>query len=139
MAASPTTQASPAVSPTEVVVVPQPTIAASPSASASPEASPAGSPQASPAASNGQTVDLLDIRFEPKNITIAANTDVTFTLTNKGVAPHNFSIDQLHIDQDVQPGETKTITVKAPAGTYQFYCNVPGHREAGMVGTLTVE
>jgi uncharacterized cupredoxin-like copper-binding protein len=93
---------------------------------------------ASPAANNVE-IQLLDIRFDPKDVTIPANTDVTFTLTNNGVAPHNFSIDQLHIDQDVQPGETKTVTVNAPAGTYQFYCNVPGHKEAGMIGTLTVK
>jgi hypothetical protein len=29
--------------------------------------------------------------------------------------------------------------VNAPAGTYTFICDVPGHEEAGMVGTLTVE
>jgi len=146
-AASPQTSpvTSPAASPTEVVVVPQPTVAASPSASpqaspaASPVGSPVGSPVASPAATNSVTVDLLDIRFDPKNLTIPANTDVTITMTNKGVAPHNFSIDALHIDQDVNPGETKTVTVNAPAGSYQFYCNVPGHKEAGMVGTLTVQ
>jgi uncharacterized cupredoxin-like copper-binding protein len=83
-------------------------------------------------------IELNDIYFEPETVTIAANTPVTVTLTNSGAAPHNFSIDQLQIDQDVQPGETKTITITAPAGTYQFYCNVPGHKEAGMVGTLTV-
>ena len=37
------------------------------------------------------------------------------------------------------PGETQEIVVNAPAGTYEYYCNVPGHKQAGMVGTLTVE
>jgi nitrite reductase (NO-forming) len=85
------------------------------------------------------TVTLLDIRFDPKELTIPANTDVTVTLTNDGVAPHNFSIDRLNIDEDVASGETKTVTINAPAGEYEFYCDIPGHREAGMVGTLTVE
>jgi uncharacterized cupredoxin-like copper-binding protein len=39
----------------------------------------------------------------------------------------------------VSPGDTGSATINAPAGTYEYYCNVPGHREAGMVGTLTVQ
>ena len=38
----------------------------------------------------------------------------------------------------VAQGKTST-TVELPAGTYDFYCTVPGHREAGMAGTLTVK
>ena len=52
--------------------------------------------------------------------------------------PHNFSIDALGIDVDIAPGATKQVVINAPAGEYEYYCNVPGHKEAGMVGTLTV-
>ena len=34
---------------------------------------------------------------------------------------------------------TKTLSVTLKAGTYKFYCSVPGHRMAGMEGTLTVQ
>ena len=79
-----------------------------------------------------------DIYFEPKEVTIPANTDVTVVLPNDGVTPHNFSIDELGIDVDIAPGETKETVINAPAGEYEYYCNVPGHKEAGMVGTLIV-
>jgi uncharacterized cupredoxin-like copper-binding protein len=38
----------------------------------------------------------------------------------------------------VQSGDTSTFTIdNLPAGKYVFYCDVPGHRAAGMEGTLT--
>jgi uncharacterized cupredoxin-like copper-binding protein/mono/diheme cytochrome c family protein len=86
-----------------------------------------------------QVVTSFDIYFEPKEVAISANTDVTFTLPNDGAAAHNFSIDELGIDVDLPPGVTEQVVINAPPGTYEYYCNVPGHREAGMVGTLVVE
>jgi uncharacterized cupredoxin-like copper-binding protein len=94
---------------------------------------------AASAAANEVHIAAKDIFFEPKEISIPANTDVNFAIANEGVAAHNFSIDALKISVDLAPGETKEVVVNAPPGTYEFYCNVPGHKEAGMVGTLTVE
>jgi uncharacterized cupredoxin-like copper-binding protein/mono/diheme cytochrome c family protein len=92
-----------------------------------------------PDAATAQNVTAFDIYFEPKEITIPANTDVPFTLPNDGAAPHNFSIDELGISVDLAPGSTEETVINAPPGTYEYYCDVPGHKEAGMVGTLTVE
>ena len=36
-------------------------------------------------------------------------------------------------------GGSKTLSLNLKPGTYKFYCSVPGHRQAGMEGTLTVQ
>ncbi|MFW6010038.1 MAG: plastocyanin/azurin family copper-binding protein [Actinomycetota bacterium] len=46
---------------------------------------------------------------------------------------------RLHISAHVEPGSSLSATfMLEEAGTYTFYCSVPGHREAGMEGELTV-
>jgi uncharacterized cupredoxin-like copper-binding protein len=97
-----------------------------------------GETGAAPAAAAPIEVVSHDIFFEPEDVSIPADTDVAVSLPNEGVTPHNFSIDELGIDVDIAPGATEQVVINAPAGVYEFYCNVPGHREAGMVGTLTV-
>ncbi len=86
------------------------------------------------------TVDMVDIDFNPNEFAIPADTDVTVHLPNHGAAVHNFNIDDLDVHSgDVQPGQETTVTINAPAGGYEYYCDVPGHKAAGMVGTLTAE
>jgi len=113
---------------------------------ATPQASPAASPAsgASPAAGTGGKtsfdVHTIDINFDPKEITIPANTDVTITVTNKGVLQHDFMVDELKLASKLlNSGESDTLSVNAAAGEYEYYCSVPGHREAGMVGKLIVK
>jgi uncharacterized cupredoxin-like copper-binding protein len=135
-AAAPAGAATPAGAPAEA---PQGTPAAQEAAATPAELVAAASPAAAETAA-AQTVDIAayDIYFEPKEVTIPANTDVTFMIANDGVAPHNFSIDELGIDIDLPAGETQETVINAPAGEYEYYCNVPGHKEAGMVGKLIV-
>ena len=83
---------------------------------------------------------MVDIAFQPTELNLPAGQDVTITLTNQGKLPHSFNIDDLNVHSgDIQPGDTKTVTVNGSAGDYQYYCDVPGHKEAGMVGTAHIK
>ena len=113
-----------------------PTACASPVAVASPIASPVASPPAGCGAAVSVEVGAVDIAFQPKELTIPANTPVELVVVNKGLALHNFGIDVLKINLDLVPGEKHTITINVAAGDYAYYCDIPGHAAAGMFGTL---
>lgn len=102
---------------------------------------PVASPEASPAAGGTSlAVATKDIYFDPKTLEGTANVDVTITVTNMGAATHDFTIDALKVQTPMlAPGETAEVKINAPAGDYEYYCSVPGHKEAGMVGMLTLK
>lgn len=67
---------------------------------------------------------------------------VTIDFDNPSAIPHNVVIEEngkeLAGFEPISEGE-ESETAELKAGTYTFYCSVPGHREAGMEGTLTVK
>ena len=67
--------------------------------------------------------------------------ELAVELVNDGALLHNVTIEELDDLLVVQAGggESATGSVTLEPGTYTYYCSVPGHREAGMEGTLTVE
>jgi plastocyanin len=85
-------------------------------------------------------IESIDIDFNVDTIEIPANTDVTITITNNGVAAHDFVVEGTEIDSGyINGGSSATVTVNLAPGEYVFFCSVPGHRAAGMVGTLIVK
>lgn len=72
--------------------------------------------------------------------TVPAGT-VVLSSVNPQAAPHNIAIDAgTPVEGEiVRDGGVSEVTVDLEPGTYEFYCSLSGHREAGMVGTLTVE
>ncbi len=79
------------------------------------------------------------LAFEQTTLTAPAG-EITLDLTNESAVPHNIAVDGAEgVSDTVQDGGTAELTVTLPAGTYEYYCDVPGHREAGMIGTLTVQ
>lgn len=55
--------------------------------------------------------------------------------------PHSVAFDQIRGDQPLVavdgPG-TNQRTITLPRGTYVYFCAVPGHREVGMEGEVTI-
>ena len=118
-------------------VLNEPVIGATPEVAEETPADNGGDGSGGGAVAQEVTIVSHDIYFDPKDVTVPAAADVKLVLPNEGAAPHNFSIDALNVSVDMGPGETKDATINAPAGDYEYYCNVPGHKEAGMVGKLT--
>jgi plastocyanin len=66
---------------------------------------------------------------------------VTITMTNMSPLMHNVTVAQGSKVLGATPtfqGGSRTLTLNLKPGTYTFYCSVPGHRQAGMEGKLTV-
>jgi uncharacterized cupredoxin-like copper-binding protein len=67
---------------------------------------------------------------------------LTLNSTNDASVPHNIALEGAGVDEEgpvVQDGKTSTVKVTLKPGEYTFYCSVPGHREGGMLGKLTVK
>jgi uncharacterized cupredoxin-like copper-binding protein len=91
------------------------------------------------ASGDGLTVVATEYEFEPADVTIPADTPTEVTVDNQGIIEHDWTVDELEVLIHADPGESATDSVTAAAGTYDIYCSIPGHRELGMEGVLTVE
>ena len=100
----------------------------------------------SDAGSAGQSVKVAadpggKLKFTTSKIEVASG-KVTFDFTNQANIPHAFEIEGHGVEAktSVVTGGDASVTVKdLKPGTYEFYCPVSGHKEAGMKGTLTVK
>jgi plastocyanin len=82
-------------------------------------------------------VSAKNVRFSPETLA-AKNGEVVVRLKNKDLFWHTVTIDALGLDLRVPVGATRRASFEAPAGRYEFYCAIPGHKQAGMKGTLRV-
>ena len=109
------------------------------------------------------TLEATDFAFTPASITVPAGEPVTITLENNGKVEHDFVVDKINVtdvvasngrpaehhqmggmpDYDLhffaKAGETETLQFTAlEPGTYEVFCSIEGHKEAGMIGKLIV-
>lgn len=90
-------------------------------------------------ASNEPVFIAIDNEYESAPAQLPAG-DVALTLDNTGSIEHNVTIEELGDETvlDAAGGETDETTIALEPGELTYYCSVPGHREGGMEGTLTV-
>lgn len=98
----------------------------------------------SAAASGGSTLNIAAnpggaLKFTQSSLTAKAG-KVTIHFTNKSKIPHGVVITGhgVNVKAAVVTGGSSSATATLKPGTYTFYCPVPGHRAAGMVGTIKV-
>lgn len=98
--------------------------------------------------------------YQPKALVVKRGEQIKFVVTNAGVLVHEFVLastadnlkhaalmkkypDMEHDDpngKSVPPGAKAEVLWRfTRAGTFEFSCLIPGHREAGMTGTVTVK
>jgi len=82
------------------------------------------------------------LKFNKTSLTAKAG-KVSIDFTNMSPLAHNVTVESsAHKILGAVPtfqGGSKTLTLDLKPGTYKFFCSVPGHRMAGMEGTLTVK
>jgi plastocyanin len=80
------------------------------------------------------------LSFNTKRLSAKAGT-VTIAFTNAAPLEHNVTIAEGSKVLGATPtfaSGSRTLRLTLKPGTYTFYCTVPGHRQAGMEGTLNV-
>jgi plastocyanin len=88
-------------------------------------------------------VEGSDLAYDQKSVDAKAG-KVTVNFINPQALSHDVAIEDssgktVGETELIGEGSTSTVVDNLKPGTYTFYCTVPGHREAGMEGTLTVK
>jgi uncharacterized cupredoxin-like copper-binding protein len=103
-----------------------------------------GGAESTPSGAQGTPVNvtLKDFSIDVSGGTTLAAGTYTFHVANSGPTAHNLTIDGPGVEDKTtgtfSSGDTADLTVALSGGTYEFYCSVPGHKEAGMEVKMTV-
>lgn len=81
------------------------------------------------------TLTMVDNAFQPSSLTASSGSDLE--LSNEGQTIHNLSIEGTDLSEDVEPGQSTTVTIDVDPGDYTMFCEY--HRSAGMEGVITVQ
>jgi plastocyanin len=116
------------------------------STSAAAPTTPAATPASPGATSSPSNLSLAakdnQLLFTTNKLT-AGSGKVTIAFTNNSSLQHNFTlVNSANTVLGKTPtfaGGSKSFSTTLKPGTYTYYCSVPGHRQAGMQGTLTVK
>ena len=123
----------------------------------------AGCASTPPQAAREITVEASDFAYQPASITVPMGEPITITLNNVGAVEHDFVVEKMDVtdvhasdtgpaahhmggqeaDYDLhffaKAGDTSTLQFTAlEPGTYEIFCSVEGHKQAGMIASLVV-
>ena len=97
-----------------------------------------------PAADAGAAVfvgnDALQWASAPESAELVDGS-LEVTIECDGAVPHNIvfeGVDDDAVVAECSGNDSATGTLTAEPGTYTYYCSIPGHREAGMEGEITL-
>ena len=79
------------------------------------------------------TMTVKDFEFDPSTVDVSSG-ETTIQITNNGTKEHSFTLDDGSVSQDIEPGETQTVTVNVTADA-GFHCK---YHPTQMIGTLKV-
>jgi len=107
-------------------------------------------------------ITMRDLSFDPSSVRVKQGETIRFAVANAGPVDHDFTIGDAKAEAEhraemvemlakgmthgdeanaimLKPGESKALIWKfSKAGKFEFDCNVPGHWEGGMRGTIDV-
>ena len=95
------------------------------------------------AAAGPATIEIMlsEFAIDPSAITVPVGQPIEFSVMNMGQAPHTFAVDvagTTYETDTIDPNATVVLDVPAlEAGTYAAYCTVSGHKDLGMLATVT--
>jgi uncharacterized cupredoxin-like copper-binding protein len=115
------------------------------SSASTPTATTSSTPAATQAPSSNLSLEANpegQLKYNKTSLTASAG-NVSIDFKNSSPLMHNMTIEaaggKIVGATPTFQGGSKTLTVNLKPGTYKFFCSVPGHRMAGMEGTLTVK
>jgi plastocyanin len=82
-------------------------------------------------------VAAANARFSATTLTADHGT-ITVDFTNNDLFWHTFTVPALGIDIRTPVKGHGQVSFNAPAGNYEFFCAIPGHKSIGMRGTLVI-
>ena len=90
-----------------------------------------------------ETIALTETEFkiDPAKVDVKKPGVVEFQVENAGGVTHALEVESEDLEaetEDIAPGDSATLKVDLPAGTYELYCPIGDHEEQGMTGELTV-
>jgi uncharacterized cupredoxin-like copper-binding protein len=102
-----------------------------------------GGSSASGASDESSDIKVTETEYNIDPASVSATTgEITFDIHNDGKMVHNLAVmvnGTEEVSPNVDPGKSRKWTVEiSEPGSYELYCEIPGHKQLGMVATLEV-